>query len=122
MSDVAVAEPIAELGEPPACGWLCFHCGDYFPPTDEGLADARDHFGVFMHSMPGCAIKLYANDRRLLRRIRALEAQLVRYQDEDTDLHRQVWAMESNHIDAMQREEEKGYARGLADGRKEGTK
>jgi len=38
-----------------------------------------------------------------------------RYREEDTDLHRELRRMESDHATALRREEEKGYARGLRD-------
>jgi hypothetical protein len=28
-----------------ANGWTCFHCGEHFPATVEGRAQAREHFG-----------------------------------------------------------------------------
>lgn len=84
--------------------WRCFHCDQVFTTVDA----ATDHFGPAIWSDPACAIDAH--------RLRELEAELARYREEDTDLHRQMHRMESDHRLALQREEEKGYRRGLADG------
>ncbi len=91
----------------PAHGWTCFHCGENFPGTMGGQHQARMHFGQSVHSEPKCQISAY--------RVRQMEDQLRRYREEDTDLHRELRRMESDHLTALRHEEEKGYARGLAD-------
>jgi hypothetical protein len=91
----------------PAHGWTCFHCGENFPGTMAGQHEARMHFGPSVHSEPKCQISAY--------RVRQMEDQLRRYREEDTDLHRELRRMESDHLIALRREEEKGYARGLRD-------
>lgn len=101
----------------PAAGWVCFHCGEHFPATFIGQRNARDHFGATPDSKPGCMIKLGPGDRRLLLQLRAQEAELDRYRAEDSDKDRQMAALSSDHAQALVREEEKGYARGLRDAR-----
>lgn len=105
----------------PEHGWVCFHCGEHFPATHQGAHDARRHFGTTPDYKPGCQIKLFDNDRRLLRTIRILEAQVARYQherlNEDSAKDREIHSMRADHAQALRREEELGYARGLRDGR-----
>lgn len=81
--------------------WRCFHC-EKVCKTPEA---ARLHFGPTIYSAPACKI----NEAGL----RELERMLDEYREEDTDLHRQMARMQSEHQQALQREEEKGYARGL---------
>jgi len=87
-------------------GWKCFHCGEVFTTKLEGLK----HFGSSERQDPACTIDVL--------QYRAMEALIERYVDEDTDLHRSMGKMRSDHETALRREEEAGYARGLADGQK----
>lgn len=87
----------------PAHGWTCFHCGETFMHPNA----ARLHFGETPEVQPKCLISAH--------RLRAMEAELRRHREEDTDLHRQLRRMEADHQVALRREEEKGYARGLRD-------
>lgn len=91
-------------------GWCCFHCWEYFPPTFKGQRDAMHHFGEHPTEDPACRIPAS--------QFRATQDLLKRYQSEDTELHRQIARMEAEHAVALRREEEKGYARGLADAKK----
>lgn len=91
----------------PEHGWVCFHCGETFPGTMSGQYAARLHFGASIHDEPKCQISA--------RRLRDMEGQLRRYREEDTDLHREIARLQSDHAIALRREEEKGYARGLRD-------
>lgn len=99
--------------------WRCFHCDEEF--TTRGAA--ADHFGPHPAATPGCVIDKVAIEeggkpergRGLLMALRKAEAELERYRDEDTDLHRYIHRLQSEHQQALRREEEKGYARGLAD-------
>lgn len=68
---------------------------------------ARLHFGATPDDQPKCQISAH--------RLRAMEAELRRYRDEDSDLHRQIRSMEADHQVALRRAEEQGYARGLRD-------
>jgi hypothetical protein len=95
-----------ELG-PNAPPWTCFHCGEVCADSEA----ARLHFGDSEHQQPGCQIDL-AEYRRM-------EEVNRRHCEEDTELHRALHRMECEHQQALRREEEAGYARGLRDGRQE---
>lgn len=95
----------------PRHGWTCFHCGETF--TTPGAA--RDHFGADSLAEPGCRIKA-GEELGLLMALRKAEAELERYRAEDSDKDRQMAAMAADYGQALQREEEKGYERGLRDG------
>jgi hypothetical protein len=84
--------------------WRCFHCDEVF--IDETAA--REHFGETLCADPACQIDMTD--------VRAMENQLRQYHEEDTVLHREIHALKADHAVALRREEEKGYARGLADG------
>lgn len=95
----------AEL--PPAEGaevsWRCFHCNDHFLDRQS----AALHFGRTEYQSPACQVSP--------ERLRELEEQLRRYQEDDTDLHRQLFAQQSAEHGKLRRAEEDGYARGLRD-------
>jgi hypothetical protein len=91
----------------PEHGWVCFHCGEHFPGNLGGQRSAQLHFGKSVHDEAKCQITARA--------LRNMELQLRRYQEEDTDLHRKIASLKSDHATALQREEEKGYARGIKD-------
>lgn len=93
----------AGVKEPQLLAWRCFHCDEVF--TDHEAAVL--HFGRSEHHEAGCTIDLAA--------FREMERLVSRYRDEDTDLHREIHRLRSEHSIALRREEEKGYARGLAD-------
>lgn len=46
----------------------------------------------------------------------SLEDQLARYRAEDSDVMMSIYTLEAEYRSALQREEEKGYERGLRDG------
>lgn len=96
----------------PAHGWTCFHCGENFPGTFVGHRDAQRHFGGSIHARAACLTK---QEKGILIALRDAEALLVRYREEDTDLHRAIARLQSEHSTALIREEEKGYNRGLRD-------
>ncbi|MEJ8837623.1 hypothetical protein [Ramlibacter sp. AN1133] len=85
-------------------GWRCFHCDSSF--TERELAALN--FGPSEHCVPSCQVSA--------EQLRALEATLRRYQEGDTELLREAERMRSDHRLALRRQEEQGYARGLADG------
>jgi hypothetical protein len=87
-----------------AHGWRCFHCEATFTDAES----AREHFGNSERQGPICEIDAA--------KFRETEALLARYQEEDTDLHREIYGMQARHATELRREEEKGYARGLTDG------
>lgn len=84
--------------------WRCFHCDEVFTSSET----AAEHFGPRIYSDPACTINAA--------RLRELEAELARYREEDTDLHREIHGMQAEHHTALRREEEKGYTTGLRDG------
>ena len=91
-----------------AIPWRCFHCGETFVDA----ADAAMHFGQRIYSDPACHVDA--------ERLRELERQLDGYREEDTDLHRQIAALECRHQQDVMRAEEAGYARGLRDAMADG--
>lgn len=84
--------------------WRCFHCDESF--TDREAAAL--HFGTREHHQPACTIDI-AEYRRA-------EAENQRYREEDSDLHREMYALRAQHQVELRRAEEAGYARGLKDG------
>lgn len=111
----------------PEHGWACFHCGETFMFEHH----ARVHFGGTPDADPGCVLRMQPGEAPLLRKIRALEyrigerdAELARFREEDGPKDRELAALRCDHAIALRDEEEKGYARGLADGRgmQEGAK
>lgn len=90
----------------PEHGWTCFHCGETFTHPNA----ARLHFGASIHDEPKCQISAH--------RLRAMENELRRYREEDTDLHRALAAKSAEMARAVREAEEKGYARALEDAKK----
>lgn len=100
-------------------GWQCFHCGEVF----ETVGGARVHFGADPTKEPGCLIKIkYGDERGLEMELRKVEAErdALQYQisNESTQADLAIQRMQAEHQIALRREEEKGYARGLDDGKK----
>lgn len=98
--------------QPLAVPWRCFFCDEVF--TDREAA--ADHFGVQIDGLadePGC--KLNAAEGGLLKILREFQTELAKYHEEDHESYRTFHALGAEHQVALQREEEKGYARGLAD-------
>lgn len=94
---------------PPAKEWRCFHCDEVLRTP----RDARLHFGNH-GSEPACLIKA-PGEFALLTVLRNAEDELARHRAEDSDVLRAMWSMQADHAEALRREEEKGYSRGLAD-------
>ncbi|MEJ0047062.1 MAG: hypothetical protein WDN04_13805 [Rhodospirillales bacterium] len=72
------------------------------------------HFGAHEGREPACKIK-DGDELNLAKALRAAEEQLERYWSEDSDADRRMNAMESDHREALIREEERGYAKGIRD-------
>jgi hypothetical protein len=89
--------------------WRCYFCDEVF--TDK--IEATAHFGGDQIAEPGCVIK--DSELGLLGTIREQEHELSRYRAEDSDKDRAMYGMAVDHRQALVREEEKGYARGLKD-------
>lgn len=95
-------EPVAQAVQQEV-PWRCFHCEESFTDKDA----ARLHFGTSEHHQPACQIDVAE--------YRAMEARMRAYNEEDTELHRDIHRLESKHAVERRSEEEKGYARGLRD-------
>lgn len=103
--------------EKPPHGWTCFHCGETFTT----VGGAQDHFGADPDKEPGCMLRVSLGaERGMLMKLREREQELAelyrRRAEEDTDLHRELYALQSRHADALQTAEELGYERGLRAG------
>ena len=98
--------------------WRCFHCGEGFTKAQERWA--REHFGRDEDKEPVCLIRT-AGESSLLTALRNAqdELDLSRANTDDSDVVRAMVAMQADHSQALIREEERGYAKGLADGRAE---
>lgn len=86
--------------------YTCFHCKEAF---DE--KEAAVHFGVSETSPAACAIDI--------EEYRRMEALVAQYHHEDTDLHKEIASLHSEIATQTRKAEEEGYARGLADARKD---
>lgn len=104
----AWTQPDAGAGcyQAPRAGWVCFHCGRGFADTPRGQELAVLHFGSTVYTKPACQ---YDTNE-----LREMEAELRRYREEDTDLHRAIHAARSEGVRRAKRAEEDGYAKGLA--------
>ncbi len=96
--------------------WRCFHCGETFTLAQKRWA--AEHFGDEQSQQPVCLIRS-AGESALLSALRKSERELRSYRVEDNAILRAMWAMQSDHAAALRREEERGYAKGLADARVE---
>lgn len=96
--------------------WRCFHCNEVF--TDREAA--ADHFGVQIDGLADdCACKLNATDGLLLKMLRESQEELRRYENESDPQSLIFYSLGAKHVVALREEEQKGYDRGLADGRAE---
>lgn len=111
MTDETRQTPAATVSQ--AMGWRCFHCDEVF--TDR--AAAVEHFGCSEIETPAC--KLNAMEGGLLGLVRRQAEQIDAYHREDTASYREFYSLGADHAQALRREEEKGYARGIADARQE---
>lgn len=89
--------------------WRCFFCDEVF----RSFKAAAVRFGAHV---PAC--KLTAHEGHLVSYIRKLEAEVRRYQSEDSDVMRSIQALEFDHRQALIRAEQIGYDKGVEDGRK----
>lgn len=96
--------------------WRCFHCDTVFANRKH----AADHFGADEGDTPAC--KLKHSEGHLVDYIRKLQRELASYRREDNHVLRSMYALEAEHAEALRREEEKGFARGVADMQKHGYK
>jgi hypothetical protein len=86
--------------------WRCFHCGEVF--TDREAAAL--HFGDY-------GPRSYTDAHCLIDapKLRDMEFQLQRYQEEDGPIHRLMHRQAGEHTQALIRAEEAGYAKALKD-------
>lgn len=89
--------------------WRCFHCDEVFCDRES----AALHFGDGSYyrnpeqQQPACTIDIAE--------VRRLQNKEARYADEDADIHRTMHRQANEHVQALRRGEEAGYARGLRD-------
>src|SRR5262249_47115990 len=86
--------------------WRCFHCDEVFAHK----IDARVHFGSSEIDKPICQFNATE--------FRQMEHELRKHRAEETELHMYMDKRISEYKIELRSEEEKGYARGLADGSK----
>lgn len=96
--------------------WRCFHCDATFTRAQE--RHARDHFGADESALPVCQLRL-PGEHHLLNILRKQEDELRAFYAEDTELWRAIHSMAADHAQALRREEERGYAKGVSDARAE---
>lgn len=94
--------------------WRCYHCGEAFTRAQERWA--RLHFGRDEGELPVCQMRT-PGEHHLLEALRKAQDELARYRAEDHDLMRAIYAMRADHATALRLEEERGYEKGLRDGR-----
>lgn len=87
--------------------WRCFHCDETFTDREDALI----HFGFNQMTDAACQIDIKA--------FREMEECQARHLAEDSDMDRAMHRMRAEHDAALRREEERGYAKGLQDGRRE---
>ena len=90
-----------------AHSWRCFHCDEVFTTVEA----AGEHFGPNCICSPACQIDI-AEYRRM-------EEVHARHVAEDSEMGRKFHGMRADHMRDLIAEEQKGYDKGLADGRKE---
>jgi hypothetical protein len=98
-------------------GGRCFHCGETFTRPQERWA--REHFGDDQFDLPICQMRL-PGEHFLLTALRKAQRELRTYRAEDSDMMRAIYAMRADHAQALRREEERGYEKGVSDARAEG--
>lgn len=83
--------------------WRCFHCDQTFTDRDA----AAVHFGTSERHQPMCSIS--SNEYR------EMERRMEQYNAEDAEIHREMYRQRNEHIQALRRAEEIGYAKGVAE-------
>lgn len=96
--------------------WRCFHCGETFTLAQKRWA--AEHFGLRQKQDPVCLIRTAGEDM-LLHALRKAENELAGFREEDGAIIRAMYSMRADYAQALIREEERGYAKGVADTRKE---
>lgn len=82
--------------------WRCFQCDETFTDRDAAL----EHFGPHCLCDTACQIDI--------KKYREMEVLHERELAEDSDSHRKFYSMQADHAQALIREEQKGYDKGVA--------
>ena len=88
--------------------WRCFHCDEVFATREA----AQEHFGPNEDHQPACQIDIT--------KFREMESFCARCLAEDSDKDREFHGMRADHAQALIAEEQKGYDKGVKDGRQAG--
>ncbi|MBR0700156.1 hypothetical protein JQ599_09615 [Bradyrhizobium diazoefficiens] len=110
-------QSVAETASHVSREWRCFFCDEVLTTRDA----AAEHFGTEVgcdYPTPACQIK--AHEGHLVTYIRKLEEELGVWNTESHDLQKAVVSLEMSIDYKVRRAEEDGYARGVADMRKQG--
>lgn len=94
--------------------WRCFHCDTVFMNRKH----AAEHFGRDEGDVPAC--KLSSSEGHLVTYIRKLQAELNSHREERDEILLAWHARDAEHHEALRREEEKGFTRGVEDMKKHG--
>lgn len=86
--------------------WRCFHCDEVFRDRNA----AAEHFGTSLAQRPACLIDIA--EYRRMEEVNRLHC------EEDTQLHRKIYAAQRAGEALAANAEEVGYARGLADAKR----
>lgn len=97
--------------------WRCFHCGDTF--TLAQRKHAYLHFGMDETKVSVCLMRV-PGEYELLTALRQAEERLASWEEDRMPIVNALHGMRADHSQALIREEERGYAKGLRDARKGG--
>lgn len=92
--------------------WTCFHCGAKF--TGAQRKWAAEHFGSDEGQTPVCLMRV-PGENGLIAALRKAQDELAEWRSENAPLMLAIESQAADHVAALLREEEKGYARGLKD-------
>lgn len=97
--------------------WRCFFCDEVF--TTRGLA--AEHFGTEVGcDYPVTACQIKAHEGHLVTYIRKLETELGVWNSESHQIQQAIVTLEGEVASRVRRAEDDGYARGVADMKKQG--
>lgn len=97
--------------------WRCFFCDEVFTAREA----AAEHFGTEVgcdYPTPACQIK--AHEGHLVTYIRKLETELATWNSESHEMQKAIVSLEIRVTEDIRRAEERGYARGVDDMKKQG--
>lgn len=97
--------------------WRCFFCDEVF--ITRGLA--AEHFGTELAcDSPIVACQIKEHEGHLVTYIRKLETELGVWTSESHEIQKSIVTLESNIDTQIKHAEDKGYAKGVADMKKQG--